>query len=244
MQRTWKKMLMASSMTVALSAALVAPASAAAGSSPEDLSSYLQNWLQNNGYKVVVQTGEVQWPSTQTEEVSKPTKPATTTTTSPQATKPQTAPTKPVAPPSTGTNSNANASGNSSSSGNTQDKSQFAAKVVELVNVERSKAGLSPLTVHTNLTKVAVEKAKDMSVNNYFSHTSPTYGSPFDMMKQFGVTYSYAGENIAMGQKTPEEVMKGWMNSPGHKANILNKNFTMIGVGYYNGYWVQEFIGK
>ncbi|MOA18351.1 Cysteine-rich secretory protein family protein [compost metagenome] len=83
-----------------------------------------------------------------------------------------------------------------------------------------------------------------MRTNNYFSHTSPTYGSPFDMMKSFGITYNAAGENIAMGQKTPEEVMKAWMNSPGHKANILNANFNYIGVGYDNNYWVQEFIGK
>ncbi|MBR2563318.1 MAG: serine protease, partial [Paenibacillus sp.] len=68
--------------------------------------------------------------------------------------------------------------------------------------------------------------------------------SPFDMMKQFGVTYSYAGENIAKGQKTPQEVVTAWMNSVGHRANILSKNFTHIGVGYYNGYWAQEFIGK
>ncbi|MDF2592072.1 MAG: sporulation protein, partial [Clostridia bacterium] len=77
-------------------------------------------------------------------------------------------------------------------------------------------------------------------------HTSPTYGSPFDMMKQFGITYKTAGENIAMGQRTPEEVVKAWMNSPGHRANILKSSFTHIGVGYVaNGsYWTQMFIGK
>ncbi|HVI42636.1 MAG TPA: CAP domain-containing protein, partial [Anaerovoracaceae bacterium] len=83
--------------------------------------------------------------------------------------------------------------------------------------------------------------------NNYFAHQSPTYGSPFDMMKQFGISYSYAGENIAEGQRTPAEVMDGWMNSPGHKANIMNTSYTEIGVGYVtnsngNSYWVQEFI--
>ncbi|MNH43142.1 Cysteine-rich secretory protein family protein [compost metagenome] len=82
-----------------------------------------------------------------------------------------------------------------------------------------------------------------MDVNNYFSHTSPTYGSPFDMMRSFGVKYSYAGENIASGQRTPQEVMTAWMNSAGHRANILNGNFTKIGVGYVNGEWVQMFIG-
>ncbi|MDQ0115294.1 CAP domain-containing protein [Paenibacillus harenae] len=121
--------------------------------------------------------------------------------------------------------------------------SAFQSQVVDLVNQERAKAGLSALKSDTLLTKVATEKARDMDVNNYFSHTSPTYGSPFDMMRQFGVTYSYAGENIASGQRTPQEVMTAWMNSSGHRANILNGSFTKIGVGYVNGEWVQMFIG-
>jgi uncharacterized protein YkwD len=80
---------------------------------------------------------------------------------------------------------------------------------------------------------------------NYFSHTSPTYGSPFDMMKTFGITYHTAGENIAYGYPTPESVVNGWMNSEGHRKNILNSSFTEIGVGYVsNGnYWTQMFIG-
>ncbi len=122
--------------------------------------------------------------------------------------------------------------------------SAYAKEVVSLVNKERKKAGLKPLVIHTNLTKMAVAKAKDMNTNKYFSHTSPTYGSPFDMMKKFGITFNYAGENIAKGQKTPAEVVKAWMNSPGHRANIMNKNFTLIGVGYVNGYWAQAFVGK
>lgn len=122
-------------------------------------------------------------------------------------------------------------------------------QVVDLVNAERKKVGLSPLKVNDQLTKMAQVKAEDMRDNQYFSHTSPTYGSPFDMMKEFGVSYSYAGENIAAGQKTAEDVMKGWMNSPGHRANILSENFTEIGVGYVQGgaygtYWVQEFIKR
>lgn len=122
--------------------------------------------------------------------------------------------------------------------------SAFVKEVVSLVNEERGKAGLAPLAALDSLNKVAAAKATDMRANNYFSHTSPTYGSPFEMMSAFGVTYSYAGENIAMGQRTPEEVMKAWMNSPGHKANILSKNFNYIGVGFDNNYWAQEFIGK
>ena len=128
----------------------------------------------------------------------------------------------------------------------TKQLSEFEQKVVELTNKERSKNGLPALKTDVELSKVAREKSNDMMKNKYFSHDSPTYGSPFDMMKQFGIKYSAAGENIAMGQRTPEEVVKGWMNSDGHRANILNKNFTHIGVGYVeNGnYWTQMFISK
>jgi len=120
-------------------------------------------------------------------------------------------------------------------------------QVVNLVNSERSKAGLSPLKLSVSLDKMASAKAADMRDNNYFDHTSPTYGSPFNMMTQFGVSYSYAGENIAAGQQSPTEVMNAWMNSSGHRANILNPNYTEIGVGIASGgsyrtYWVQEFI--
>jgi uncharacterized YkwD family protein len=126
---------------------------------------------------------------------------------------------------------------------------KIESEVVTLVNQERAKLGLAPLKNNIDLSNVARTKSKDMATNNYFSHTSPTYGSPFDMMKKFGITYSYAGENIAMGQPTAASVMEGWMNSPGHKANILSENFTEIGVGIAtdeNGsiYWTQQFIGK
>ncbi|WP_435925410.1 CAP domain-containing protein [Paenibacillus sp. DYY-L-2] len=122
-------------------------------------------------------------------------------------------------------------------------QAERATEVVALVNKERVKAGLKPLVVHTNLSKMAKTKAIDMYKNKYFSHSSPSYGSPFDMMDAFNITYKYAGENIAMGQKSAKEVVEDWMNSPGHKANILNSHYNLIGVGYYNGYWVQEFIG-
>ncbi|WP_064091316.1 CAP domain-containing protein [Rossellomorea aquimaris] len=124
--------------------------------------------------------------------------------------------------------------------------SQYEQQVVELTNQERAKQGLPALKVDTELSKVAKEKSRDMQANNYFSHDSPTYGSPFDMMKQFGIQYSSAGENIAMGQPTPEEVVNAWMNSEGHRKNILSSNYTHIGVGYVeNGhYWTQQFIGK
>ncbi len=123
----------------------------------------------------------------------------------------------------------------------------YEQQVVDLVNKERAAAGLPALKVNTKLAGVAEKKAEDLRDKNYFAHQSPTYGSPFDMMKQFGISYTSAGENIAKGQKTPSDVMNGWMNSPGHRANILNSNYTEIGVGYVtdsNGttYWVQHFI--
>ncbi|BDG43235.1 CAP domain-containing protein [Saccharococcus caldoxylosilyticus] len=122
----------------------------------------------------------------------------------------------------------------------------YEQQVVDLTNKERAKYGLPPLKVDLALSKVAREKSRDMAVNHYFSHYSPTYGSPFEMMRKFGISYTAAGENIAKGQRTPQEVVAAWMNSEGHRANILNKNYTHIGVGFEeNGYiWTQQFIRK
>ena len=122
----------------------------------------------------------------------------------------------------------------------------FEREVVRLVNVERTKAGLKELTYDWELSRVARIKSQDMKDNKYFSHNSPTYGSPFDMMKSFGIRYRSAGENIARGQATPQAVVNAWMNSSGHRANILNPSFTHIGVGYVASgrYWTQMFVGK
>lgn len=122
-------------------------------------------------------------------------------------------------------------------------------QVVQLVNQERAKYGLKPLKSNWELARVARYKSQDMINKRYFDHNSPTYGSPFDMMKSFGITYRTAGENIAAGQKTPQEVVTAWMNSEGHRKNILSANFTEIGVGYaqggsYGHYWTQMFIGR
>lgn len=121
--------------------------------------------------------------------------------------------------------------------------------VLLLVNQHRKSNGLKELTLSTKLTDLAEMKAADMANKNYFSHTSPTYGTPFQMLQSYGVTYRSAGENIAAGQKTADEVMNAWMNSSGHRANILNSSYTEIGIGYYAGgsygsEWVQLFIGK
>ena len=121
----------------------------------------------------------------------------------------------------------------------------YEKEVVRLVNKERTARGLSALTMDWELSRVARYKSQDMHDQNYFSHTSPTYGSPFDMMSAFGISYRSAGENIAKGQKTPQAVVNAWMNSSGHRANILNASFTKIGVGYVadGNYWTQMFVG-
>jgi len=130
----------------------------------------------------------------------------------------------------------------------TKDQSviNFEKEVVRLVNDIRKRNGLKELTYDWELSRVARYKSQDMKDNRYFSHTSPVYGSPFQMMKSFGITYRSAGENIARGQTSPEAVVNAWMNSSGHRANILNASFTHIGVGYVKdgNYWTQMFIFK
>lgn len=122
----------------------------------------------------------------------------------------------------------------------------YEKEVVRLINEIRVKNGLSELTYDWELSRVARYKSQDMKDNRYFSHTSPVYGSPFQMIKNFGISYRSAGENIAKGYATPQAVVNAWMNSEGHRANILNASFTRIGVGYVAGgnYWTQMFIGR
>ncbi|OEC01335.1 hypothetical protein GY31_13685 [Lysinibacillus sphaericus] len=128
----------------------------------------------------------------------------------------------------------------------TSDVNAFEQEVVKLTNAERTKAGLKALQTDDKLMAAAREKSQDMQSKKYFSHTSPTFGSPFDRMKALGITYKSAGENIAQGQRSPQEVVQAWMDSPGHRANILNANYTHIGVGYVKSgnYWTQQFIQK
>lgn len=121
----------------------------------------------------------------------------------------------------------------------------YEKEVIRLVNNIRTENGLKPLQENWELSRVARYKSQDMADNRYFSHTSPTYGSPFQMIKAFGLSYRFAGENIAYGQRTPQEVVNAWMNSSGHRANILHASYTQIGVGYVASgrYWTQMFIG-
>lgn len=121
----------------------------------------------------------------------------------------------------------------------------FESEVIRLVNEARAANGLQPLTANWELSRVARYKSQDMADRGYFSHTSPTYGSPFQMIRAFGLSFRTAGENIAYGQRTPQQVFQGWMNSSGHRANILSASYTQIGVGYVadGHYWTQMFIG-
>ena len=118
-----------------------------------------------------------------------------------------------------------------------------AQEVLEQVNAYRAQYRLPPMQLDETLCTVAQVKAEDMHDEGYFSHESPTYGSPFDLMHLYGVDYTGAAENIAYGYSTVQEVMAAWMNSEGHRENILNAAFTRLGVGYVadGNYWVQEF---
>ncbi len=121
-------------------------------------------------------------------------------------------------------------------------------RIVKMVNAARKKAGILPLEINHNLTRAAREKSRDMCVNNYFSHESPTHGTPKEMIKSFGVSCRWSGENIASGFPNPEMTFKEWMKSPGHRYNILKPEYTHTGVGYFYSsqgtfkhYWTQEF---
>ncbi|MDQ0268424.1 putative YkwD family protein/spore coat assembly protein SafA [Cytobacillus purgationiresistens] len=123
------------------------------------------------------------------------------------------------------------------------------AEVVKLVNQERAKHGLKALTPKWELSRVARFKSQDMIDRKYFDHNSPTYGTPFKMITDFGIQYRSAGENIAAGQTSAEAVVNSWMNSDGHRKNILSNQYTEIGVGYakggsYGHYWTQMFITR
>ncbi|HLO03930.1 MAG TPA: CAP domain-containing protein [Symbiobacteriaceae bacterium] len=121
-------------------------------------------------------------------------------------------------------------------------------QMLNLVNAERAKSGLAPLKADATLTKMARVKSQDMITNHYFAHQSPTYGSPFDMMKTFGVTYRSAGENIA-GNQSVTAAFQAWMNSSGHRANILGSQYNYTGIGIVHGgpygiMFTQEFVGR
>lgn len=155
-------------------------------------------------------------------------------------------PVQPTTPDQTGQPETPVQSDTSSPDNGTSDEdiNDFAAQVVDLVNAERVKAGLSKLKMDADITAAANVRAKE--IKQSFSHTRPNGSSFSTALTEQGISYRGSGENIAWGQKSPEQVMDGWMNSDGHRANILNKNFKNIGVGYYQdekgvNYWVQLF---
>ncbi len=152
-----------------------------------------------------------------------------------------------------GTTSNGSNSNNNSGTNNTKQDtlSGYSAdekELLSLINAQRKAYGLPELSFDSELQRVAKAKAQDLVANNYFSHTSPTYGSPFDMMKSFGITYKTAGENIA-GNSSLSGAVDAWMNSTGHRENILNNAYNYTGIGIvdspkYGKIMVQMFIGK
>ncbi len=148
--------------------------------------------------------------------------------------------------------------GKSTNQSNEQDRGAsstthpFIQKVLDLTNGQRSRFGLRPLTLNTDLNRAAQNHSESMAVDDFFSHTGADGSSPFDRIEAVGYNYSTAAENIAAGYSTPESVMDGWMRSPGHRANILNADLREIGIGYYflendtgsvnhNSYWTQSF---
>lgn len=152
-----------------------------------------------------------------------------------------------------GTTSNGSNSNNNSGTNNTKQDtlsgySAHEKELLSLINAQRKAYGLPELSFNSELQRVAKAKAQDLVANNYFSHTSPTYGSPFDMMKSFGITYKTAGENIA-GNSSLAGAVDAWMNSTGHRENILNNAYNYTGIGIvdspkYGKIMVQMFIGK
>lgn len=121
-------------------------------------------------------------------------------------------------------------------------------EVLQQTNLQRKKQKLPPLQFREDLNQIANAKAVDIAVKKYFSHISPTYGSPFNLLRQLGIPYHYAGENIAKGQLSAEEVLHDWMASSGHRKNILSRYYTRIGIGVYpinptNFVWTQLFWG-
>lgn len=125
-------------------------------------------------------------------------------------------------------------------------QTDFIERVLELVNEERAKDGAKPLSLDKDLCAVAAMHSEDMVARDFFDHINPDGASPFDRMKAYGINYMAASENIAAGQTTPEQVMDSWMNSPGHRKNILNTAYGKIGIGIalggeYRIYWTQCF---
>ena len=158
---------------------------------------------------------------------------------------------KPIYPNTGSSGGSTSSIGNSNSSNNNSNTTSLTSDELEtfnLINQERNKNGLASLKIDSEVQRVARIKAQDLVDNNYFAHESPTYGTPFNMLKNFGVSYKSAGENLA-GNSSNSGAVNAWMNSSGHRANILNSSFNYTGVAVvsspkYGKIYVQMFIGK
>ena len=155
---------------------------------------------------------------------------------------------KAIYPNSSNSNNSSNNNSGSNSNSTTTAMTTDEKEVFDLINNQRTQNGLSALKLDTETLRVARIKAQDMVDNNYFSHNSPTYGSPFQMLNSFKISYKTAGENIA-GNSSNSSAVTAWMNSSGHKANILNGSFNYTGIGVvksskYGKVYVQMFLGK
>lgn len=177
---------------------------------------------------------EIQEPETDNSGTELPDIPETNVPNEPETDKPENGASKPSEPETETQKPGAD----------TDEKKSYAEQVVDLVNEERAKEGLSPLVLDETAASAAYVRAKETEIS--FSHTRPDGRSFSTALTDQGMKFNGAGENIAWGQKSPEAVMEAWMNSPGHRANILNAKFTSIGVGYYQNsagtnYWTQLF---
>ena len=155
---------------------------------------------------------------------------------------------KAIYPNSSNSNNSSNNNSSSNSNSTTTAMTTDEKEVFDLINNQRTQNGLSALKLDTETLRVARIKAQDMVDNNYFSHNSPTYGTPFQMLNSFKISYKTAGENIA-GNSSNSASVTAWMNSSGHKANILNSSFNYTGIGVVKGskygkIYVQLFLGK
>lgn len=124
----------------------------------------------------------------------------------------------------------------------------FEAEVIALMNAERAAVGLGPLVEQSQLTAAARQHSTDMACNQFFDHVSPSTGTVIDRVSELGYSYSFIGENIAAGHLTPEEVVAAWMDSSSHRENILNPEYTQVGVGFiyysnseYGTYWTAVY---
>ncbi|WP_051804373.1 CAP domain-containing protein [Streptomyces griseus] len=175
-----------------------------------------------------------------------PTPHRTTATPAAEPPKPTAAPTTAAPAPAPTTAGPTAGTGGGTGAGAQHDtgRGTTADQVIALVNAERAKAGCGPVTASATLARAAQGHSDDMAARDFFDHTDPDGDGPGERVTAAGYPWSTYGENIAMGQTTAEQVMEGWMNSPGHRANILNCSFKEIGVGVHTDggpYWTQVF---